>query len=94
MTIIRAEPVPNLDEGLTREKLWEFFERHKWPLRSSKLFPTRPPGYMAAERNLAHYACNKAVAMDCRERGDIQSAQLYEGIADRIYQQLPFYAKW
>jgi hypothetical protein len=45
-------------------------------------------------RDCANYAANKSTAIHCRGRGDIQSALMYENIANRIYQSLPEYAKW
>lgn len=87
--------MPNLD-GMDRTELWTFFEDHKQGTHtiSARLFPNRPRGYTVAARNLAHYACNKAVAMDCRARGDILGAGIYEGICERIYNDLPSFARW
>ena len=84
----------NLD-CMTREELWAFWNKHKFARTAKQLFPDRPKGYVVATRNLANYACNKSVAMACRERGDIDAASMYERIADRIYaRDLPEYAKW
>lgn len=58
------------------------------------LFPDRPKGYVHATRDLANYASNKGTAMLCRSRGDISGAQSYEAICNRIYSQLPAYARW
>jgi len=58
------------------------------------LFPRRPKGYVEATLNLRGYAVNKAVAMQCRERGDIEGARVYELMAEKIYRDLPDYAKW
>ena len=54
----------------------------------------RPAGYLAATRALFHYANNKATAMECRVRGEIKTALVYERIADRIYDGLPTWARW
>lgn len=58
------------------------------------LFPGRPEGYVQAAIGLRNYAVNRAVAIQCRRRGDIQGAQMYERIAEKIYRDLPAYAKW
>lgn len=58
------------------------------------MFPDRPKGYVAATRNLGHYAWNKATAMQCRSRGDVIGATNYEAICERIYGRLPEFAKW
>jgi hypothetical protein len=59
-----------------------------------ELFPSKPAGYVAATKSLGHYASNKATAIDCRLRGDIQAALMYEEIADRIYSELPEFSLW
>jgi hypothetical protein len=59
-----------------------------------KWFPTCPKGYVRATKDLGHYAANKATAMELRIEGKIQTALMYEGICDRIYAELPDYAKW
>lgn len=45
-------------------------------------------------REIAAYADNKAVAMECRLRGDIPAALVYEKICDDIYARLPEFARW
>jgi hypothetical protein len=72
---------------------------HKWSGKSPRtiaaaIFPERPRGYVSAATSLAHYASNKATAMECRTRGDIDTARMYETICERIYSSLPEYAKW
>lgn len=44
-------------------------------------------GSAAAASALSGYAWNKATAIDCRLRGDIQAALCYETICDRIYSE-------
>lgn len=86
----------NLD-GMSQEELWTFFTSCKGvrPItRARKLFPSMPKGFVRATKSLANYAANKSTAMVCRARGEINSALMYEGIADRIYNELPEYAKW
>lgn len=55
---------------------------------------TTPKGYVTAFKACRAYADNKATAMKCRERGEIETARRYEAICQRIYDGLPHYAKW
>jgi hypothetical protein len=65
------------------------------PVAQARLvFPDRPKGYVETFRSLKHYAMNKAVAMEQRESGKIQTAQQYETICESIYSRLPEYARW
>jgi hypothetical protein len=45
-------------------------------------------------RTLARYCDHKAVAMVLRKQGRVAEAQPYEALADRVYQQLPQWARW
>lgn len=64
------------------------------PIRAAReLFPTQPKGYVEYTRMLRNYAWNKATAVSCRLEGNINSALSYEAICDRIYAQLPDYAR-
>lgn len=58
-----------------------------------ELFPTRPAGYRRAASGLSHYAWNTLTARRCRANGEIDTARMYEDIADRIYRELPAWAK-
>jgi hypothetical protein len=51
-------------------------------------------GAKRAAGDVANYAANKATAMQCRLRGDIQTAIMYESICDRIYSDLPASLRW
>ena len=44
--------------------------------------------------DLNNYAWTKLIAMNCREIGKIDKALSYEGICERIYNDLPEYARW
>lgn len=72
------------------DDLWTFWAtatRH--PVATArKLFPNRPKGYVRITRDLAAMAANLATAKDLRKRGQIGRAAVYEGIADRIYQDM------
>lgn len=68
---------------------------HEHPVKTAKrLFPTRPRGYVTATVDLSHYACNKAVGINERLKGNIQTAEIYEKICENIYKNLPQYARW
>lgn len=74
-------------------KFWHLVSYH--PIIAGRImFPTLPACYATAASALAAYAVNKATAMTCRARGDIQAAQIYEGICERIYADLPEFARW
>jgi hypothetical protein len=67
---------------------------NRGPVRVARTwFPERPKGYVTATYNLGHYAANKAAAMSCRQRGDINAASVYETICDGIYSRLPDFAR-
>ena len=89
---------PNLD-GMSAGDLWDFWKKmgasSVRPLsQARKMFPGRKKGIVRATIDLRNYAANKATAMQCRKRGDIKAALMYEGIADKIYKELPTWARW
>lgn len=45
-------------------------------------------------RKLAHYASQKACAMDWRAKGDIKMALLAEAVLDKLYQEIPEEYRW
>lgn len=79
---------------MTADELMAFWAKHQRGRRYRDLFPAGGEGTKRATADLANYASNKAVAMKCRIRGDIATALEYEQIADRIYAQLPAFARW
>jgi hypothetical protein len=85
--------VPNLD-AMSANELMDFWFKHQSGRGHPELFPGRGKGVVTATHNLASYASNKATAMQCRIRGEIESAMMYEGICDRIYAKLPDFARW
>ena len=85
--------VPNLD-AMGPDDLMKFSARHQNGYNARDLFPELGRGTQRATWDLANYAGNKATAMRCRLYGDIQAATMYEGIADRIYEELPPFARW
>jgi len=84
--------IPNLD-AMPADELMQFWVTHQRGRRYRDLVGSGR-GARRATADLANYASNKATAMQCRLRGDIQAALMYEGIADRIYDGLPSFARW
>lgn len=90
-----SKSAPNLD-AQSPGALRVFAERiQRDPLTAGQaIFPEMPRGYDRATCKLGAYASNKAVAMECRLRGDILAAQTYETICERLYSELPDFARW
>lgn len=87
--------VPNLD-AMPADDLMNFWLRYGRPSRkdAERLIGDRRRGFTTISGSLAGYASNKATAMRCRERGDIQAASIYETICERIYEGLPADCRW
>jgi hypothetical protein len=84
-------------DAMNPDELWAFWVKGNTqrPIELAReLFPDKPKGYINATRNLAHYAANKATAIQCRLSGNVQAAIQYEDIAYRIYKALPEFARW
>lgn len=85
----------NLDDAFTGTAGYmDFWNKHQGGRKHRELFPAGGKGTRKATADLANYASNKATAMGCRLRGDIEGALMYEAICDRIYQGLPDFARW
>lgn len=84
--------VPNLD-AMSADDLMSFWATHQRGCNRAAL-GLSGPNSVNTTGDLACYASNKATAISCRLRGDINAATMYEGIADRIYQRLPAAARW
>lgn len=87
--------VPNLD-AMTDSDLMAFWKRYSRPSRkdAEELIGDRRKGFTTIAGRLAGYAANKATAMTCRARGDIQAASVYECICDSIYERIPEDIRW
>lgn len=85
--------IPNLD-CMTQDDMMNFWMRHQRGRHAKELCPDGGKGSRTTTSDLACYASNKAAAMSCRLRGDITSALMYEDICDRIYAELPAWARW
>ena len=85
----------NLD-ATDKDELWDLHERLRQHLvaEARKLFPDKPQGYVRAARTMKNYAANKATAMGLRLAGKVSTAMTYEAICDRLYKQLPEFARW
>jgi hypothetical protein len=87
--------VPNLDAMNYTQliNLWNTCD--KSPLKVARyLFPGRPKGYVKVVKGLGAYAINKAVAIQAREDGRINTALKYERICENIFNKLPEWARW
>ncbi len=62
--------------------------------KTKELFPDMPEGSTQAARLLRMYARKKALAMRSRKGGLIQRAILYEEACQKIYDNLPEFARW
>ncbi len=87
--------VPNLD-AMTPDDLMAFWKRYARPSwkDAETLVGDRRRGFTTISGSLAGYASNKATAMQCRERGDVQAALMYEKICETIYAGLPSDVRW
>ena len=87
--------VPNLDGMMVEEvKRWWRANVPMTEAKAAAIFPTRPTGYLEAAKALMTYAARKASAMEHRKDGNISKALRLEGECDKIYNNLPAYAKW
>lgn len=87
--------IPNFD-GMSKDELMEFWARYHRPKHkdAEELVGDRSPGFTLVAAKAANYACNKAVARTCREKGDIQAAELYESVCERLYKEIPKELRW
>jgi len=96
-TALNSERTANMNLDATDiDDLRAFHDRLRKHLvaEARTLFPDRPQGYLRAARTLKNYAANKATAMGLRLAGKIADALRYEAICERLYGQLPDFARW
>ncbi len=74
--------VPNMD-GMSQEDLILWASKNKLPRTHAKVI-----------EQLRTYAVSKAAAMTHREMGNLAFAEPLEALCERIYQQLPEWARW
>jgi len=89
--------IPNLDAMKTKELL-DFWIKHRLGLNAHLLFPDSTIQNLMDDRQAAHnlseYALTKTAAINCRRRGAIQQALVWELKCESIYVDLPARARW
>lgn len=86
--------VPNLD-AMSQADLMDFWMKYSRSKRKdAKALVGERKKYISITQDLASYAVNKATAMQCRLRGTIDTADMYERICDKIYDRLPVDLRW
>lgn len=88
--------IPNLD-AMTEDELmafWQRYQNRQTRKDAAELIGDRRKGYTVLAAKLGGYASNKAAAIACRSRGDIQAAEVYESICEQIYETLPSDLRW
>ena len=87
--------IPNLD-AMNDADLMAFWMRYqnRQTRKDAAALVGRRPRYTIIAADLGAYAANKATAITCRLRGDIQAALVYERICDIIYSDLPSDCRW
>jgi hypothetical protein len=85
----------NLD-CMMPEELFAFAARYQHfnQAKAAELFGEEYKRQKRVFLSVDNYAWNKYTAMSCRLRGDVQGAQMYESICERIYKTLPAFARW
>lgn len=76
---------------MDRDELWAFwskFQRGGTRKEAAELLGGRYRGYTTEAAALASYACNRAVAKDCRKRGDKSGVKVYERCAETCLEGL------
>ncbi len=86
--------LPRFDK-MSADQLMEFWSKTNRSGRkfAAELFPSKPKGYVTAMRQLGNYASNLATARSSVRRRDRQAAEIYYSIADKIWDDLPSWAK-
>jgi hypothetical protein len=81
---------------MPESELMRFWSRFSHPKRkdAALLIGDTRPGYTGLAKLLSGYAANKATAITCRLRGDIQAAGIYETICENIYAEIPTDLRW
>lgn len=75
---------------MSQEELMTFWGRyHRATRKDAEALVGRRPGFTVLAAKLANYACNRAVALSCRESGNIPGALVYEHAMGLILEGLP-----
>ena len=76
--------------SMTPSALMKFWAKYNRPSRKDAIALVGPrPKCTRVAQDLANYASNLATAKTCHQRGDVEAAEMYEKITDRIYDKLP-----
>jgi len=75
---------------MSRDELWAFWVKYQRASRnlSLELLGRKYAGYTNDASSLASYACNRAVMIDCRRRGDRVGVRVYELCAETCLEGL------
>lgn len=84
----------NLDGFSDSGDLMAFWAKYQRGQHARDIFPAGGKGTRRAVADLANYASNLATARNCRARGEIGNAEMYERICQKIYAGLPGFARW
>ena len=81
---------------MSQEELMAFWARYSRPSRkdAEALVGDRRPGFTNAASALANYACNMAVAMSCKDKGDATATACYEHAMRLSYERIPADLRW
>ena len=81
---------PDFDR-MDQDELMAFWSKYHRPTRkdAEALVGDRRPGFTNVAAALANYACNRAVVLSCKERGDKDAAAVYEHAVRLCYDRLP-----
>ena len=77
--------------AMTEDELMAFWKRYHRASRrdAAELCGGKFPGYTGVAASAANFACNLAVAMGCRQRGDERAAKIYEHAAQIAFDDIP-----
>jgi hypothetical protein len=82
-------------DDLDNDSLMTFWKRYHRASRKDALeLVGARPGFTNVAAKLANYACNLAVAMTCRAKGDEQGAEIYDYSVWLCYDGLPTDLQW
>ena len=92
---VTPDALPPLLAGWDARALVAFWQRAERDARrvAVELFPSRPPGYVAATRTLRRFALARAGALECRAEGDLAGVAAHLDQCLALYQRLPTYAR-
>lgn len=86
-----SSPIIEKLDKMSHDELWDFWKRYNRASRkdAEALVGDRRKGYTTIAATFASYACNRAVAMKCREEGNETSASVYDHAMKLALERLP-----